>query len=257
MKRKTIIDGIVRILGTALALAAFYGLFSAFVVMARDAGEPERREVVIDLPGAGAPVAEDAEFVTDINVGDIEIYREGDGPAPAWYRPDEAMAAEWSAEVKDAFDAGLESERNEKNEAFLLDVPMDAEFQAYLHGLCTEYGVPYTLAVAVIEAESTYRADVISDDGDYGLMQINWRCLSWLSDELGITDFLDARQNARAGVYILGLYYRQYGAESGTLMAYNMGQAAAEELFARGVYETDYSRRVISIRWRIENGGAE
>lgn len=247
MKRKTILDGIVRILGTAVALAAFYGLFSAFVVMARDAGETERREVVIDLPGAGAPVAEDAEFVTDINVGDIEIYREGDGPAPVWYDPTEPMAAEWSAETCQQLAESWQ----------ILDVPLDEDFQIYLHGLCEEYGVPYTLAVAVIEAESTYRADVISDDGDYGLMQINWRCLSWLSDELGITDFLDARQNARAGVYILGMYYRQYGAESGTLMAYNMGQAAAERLFAAGVYETDYSRRVISIRWRIENGGVE
>lgn len=247
MKRKTILDGIVRILGTAAALAAFYGLFSAFVVMARDAGETERREVVIDLPGAGAPVAEDAEFVTDINVGDIKIYREGDGPAPAWYRPSEPMAAEWSAETCQQLAETWQ----------ILDVPLDEDFQIYLNRLCEEYGVPYTLAVAVIEAESTYRADVISDDGDYGLMQINWRCLSWLSDELGITDFLDARQNARAGVYILGQYYRQYGAESGTLIAYNMGQAAAEELFARGIYETDYSRRVISIRWRIENGGAE
>ena len=136
---------------------------------------------------------------------------------------------------------------------YILDVPLDAEFQTYLHGLCEEYGVPYTLAVAVIEAESTYRADVISDDGDYGLMQINWRCLSWLSDELGITDFLDARQNARAGVYILGLYYREYGADSGTLMAYNMGQDAAEKLFEQGIYATSYSDRVISIKWRIDN----
>ena len=40
-------------------------------------------------------------------------------------------------------------------------------------------------------------------------------------------------------------------------MAYNMGQAAAEELFAQGVYETDYSRRVIGIRWRLEHGGTE
>ena len=247
MKRKTILDWIVRILGTAAALAAFYGLFSAFVVMARDADEPERREVVIDISGAGAPVAEDAEFVTDINVGNIEIYREGDGPAPAWYDPTEPMAAEWSAETCQQLAESWQ----------ILDVPLDEDFQNYLHGLCEEYGVPFTLAVAVIEAESTYRADVISGDGDYGLMQINWRCLSWLSDELGIEDFLDPYQNAKAGVYILGMYYRQYGADSGTLMAYNMGQAAAEELFAAGVYETDYSRRVIGIRYRIENGGAE
>jgi hypothetical protein len=36
-----------------------------------------------------APAEEDAEFFT------LEEYREGDGPAPEWYRPDEPMAAEW------------------------------------------------------------------------------------------------------------------------------------------------------------------
>ena len=213
-----------------------------------------------------APVAEEAEFVTDINVGDIgiEIYREGDGPAPAWYRPSEPMAAEWSAanyrQVTEsnieAVSVGSEPKNASDQQVKLLDVPLSADFQIYLHGLCEEYGVPFTLAVAVIEAESTYRADVISDDGDYGLMQINWRCLSWLSDALGITDFLDPYQNALAGVWILGGYYRRYGYASGALVAYNQGQQSAEALFAAGIYETDYSRRVISIRWRIENGGA-
>lgn len=36
-----------------------------------------------------ATAEEDAEFFT------LEEYREGDGPAPEWYRPDEPMAAEW------------------------------------------------------------------------------------------------------------------------------------------------------------------
>lgn len=34
-------------------------------------------------------------------------------------------------------------------------------------------------------------------------------------------------------------------------------QAAVEALFKAGVFETDYSRRVIGIRWRLEHGGAE
>ena len=249
MRRWYIRRIVTTIVGIAAALAVFYILFSAFVTLARDAGETERREVVVREYGH-APVAEDA--AEDIDVPGIEIYREGDGPAPAWYKPNEEMAAEWSANARvcdDQRTSGLQSD-------YILDVPLDAELQTYLHGLCEEYVVPYTLAVAVIEAESTYRADAVSADGDFGLMQINRVCHAWLADELGITDFLDPYQNARAGVWILGNYYRIYGAESGTLMAYNMGQAAAEELFARGVYETDYSRRVISIRWRIENGGA-
>lgn len=247
--------------GIAAALAVFYILFAAFVMLARDA-EPERREVIVREYGHG-PAAEEAEFVTDMDVGRIEIYREGDGPAPAWYDPSEPMAAEWSAEEPEQGGFGFNGEPDGKNTGvgttndYIIDVPLSEEFQRYLYGLCTEYGVPYTLAIAVIEAESTYRADAVSSDGDYGLMQINWRCLSWLADELGITDFLDAKQNALAGVWILGGYYRRYGYASGALVAYNQGQQSAEALFAAGIYETDYSRRVMEIQRRIENGGAK
>lgn len=138
---------------------------------------------------------------------------------------------------------------------YILDVPLSLEFQIYLHGLCEAAGVPYTLAVAVIEQESHYDPTAISPWGDYGLMQISYICHDWLADELGITDWLDPYQSARAGMYILGTYYRLYGADSGTLVAYNRGQAAAEELFSQGIYETEYSRRVMGIRWRLEAYG--
>lgn len=138
---------------------------------------------------------------------------------------------------------------------YILDVPLTLEFQIYLHDLCEQEGVPYTLAVAVIEQESHYNPEAVSPWGDYGLMQISYICHDWLEDELGITDWFDPYQSARAGLYILGTYYRLYGADSGTLVAYNQGQYAAEALFAAGVYETDYSRRVMSIRWRIETEG--
>ncbi|MCR4905164.1 MAG: lytic transglycosylase domain-containing protein [Clostridiales bacterium] len=245
------LNGVVTAAMIAAALAIFYALFCAFLVMARDADEPEQREVVIDLPAEGAPVAEGAEI--GIEVGGIEIYREGDGPAPAWYDPTEPMAAEWSANARvcdDQRTSGLQSD-------YILDVPLNAEFQTYLHGLWEENGVPYTLAVAVIEQESNYNPAAISPTNDWGLMQINEVCHEWLEAELGIDDWLDPYQNAKAGVYILAGYYAKYHYDSGTLVAYNRGQAYAEKLFAAGIYETDYSRRVIGIRWRLEHGGAE
>ena len=217
------------IIVSAIWVAVWFAIRDAIWTNYNYPGGRGTREVTVERTSAA--VEDEAEGVRL-----FDVYEEGSGPAPAWYRPDEPMAAEWSAA-----------------EDYILDVPLDAEFQRYLHDLCEENGVPYTLAVAVIEAESTYRADAVSPGGDYGLMQINRVCHAWLADELGITDFLDPYQNARAGVFILGMYYRQYGAESGTLIAYNMGQAAAERLFAAGVYETDYSRRVIGIRWRLEH----
>ena len=213
-------------------------VWAAVIILFRDAVWTNfdypggRRSVTVERTAAA--VADEAE---DVRLYDV--YEEGSGPAPAWYRPDEPMAAEWSAAADD----------------FILDVPLDAEFQRYLHDLCEENGVPYTLAVAVIEAESSYVPTVISPSHDFGLMQINVVCHEWLRGELGIVDFLDPYENVRAGVYILAGYYTQYGYPSGTLVAYNQGQYSAELLFAQGIYTSAYSDRVIGIRDRLERDG--
>ena len=138
---------------------------------------------------------------------------------------------------------------------YLLDVPLDRYLQEYIHRLCEESGLPYTLAIAVIEQESHYTPWIISDSDDWGLMQINSVCHEWLSRELGVTDFLDAWQNVRAGIWLLADYYARYGYASGALMCYNMGEPRAQALFDQGIYATDYSERVIGIQYRLETEG--
>ena len=136
-----------------------------------------------------------------------------------------------------------------------LDVPLDRFLQEYLNGLCEENGVPFTLALAVIEAESSYIPWTISDSDDYGLMQINAVCHDWLAETLGITDFLNPYQNVRAGIYILADYIEKYEYESAALMAYNMGEAAAKRCWDSGIYSTDYSERVLGIKYRLDAEG--
>lgn len=138
---------------------------------------------------------------------------------------------------------------------YLLDVPLDRYLQEYIHRLCEESGLPYTLAIAVIEQESHYTPWIISDSDDWGLMQINSVCHEWLSRELGVTDFLDAWQNVRAGIWLLADYYARYGYASGALMCYNMGEPRAQALFDQGIYATEYSERVIGIQYRLETEG--
>ena len=134
-------------------------------------------------------------------------------------------------------------------------MPLDRYLQEYIHQLCEESGLPYTLAIAVIEQESHYTPWIISDSDDWGLMQINSVCHEWLSRELGVTDFLDAWQNVRAGIWLLADYYARYGYASGALMCYNMGEPRAQALFDQGIYATDYSERVIGIQYRLETEG--
>lgn len=214
---------------------------------------PESGEAAVWL----SPVCEDEAETARV----LEEYTEGDVPVPAWWNPDEPMSSEWFAE--EASGVGLRPTSDARKDIGctdlcvesaerIYDVPLDPSLLDYIRQLCEESGLPITLVLAVIEAESGYRADVISRTSDYGLMQINAVCHGWLAETLGVTDFLDPYDNIRAGVYILSDYYNRYGYVSGTLVCYNMGEAGAKALFEAGVYETDYSRRVMGIMERLE-----
>ena len=127
-----------------------------------------------------------------------------------------------------------------------IDCPLDDSTQQMIFEKCTEYGVDFTLAMAVIFKESSFRPDVVSaDGGDYGLMQINKINHKWLSKELGITNFLDPEQNVTAGLYMLSNLFEKYDDAAKVLMAYNMGEGGAKKLWNQGIYSSDYAEGVL------------
>lgn len=126
------------------------------------------------------------------------------------------------------------------------DCPLGNDLQDYIRELCEQNDLPMSLVLAVIENESSFKADVISaDGGDYGLMQINKINHQWLSDKYNITDFLNPYQNVLCGITILGEHYRKYGDFHKSLMAYNMGSGGASKLWKEGIYTSKYSNKVM------------
>ena len=80
-------------------------------------------------------------------------------------------------------------------------------------------------------------------------MQINVCNHDWLSERLGVTDFLDEKQNIRSGLYVLHWLFQKYdGNVHKVLMAYNMGENTAERLWDSGVTSTAYSRTITEIQ---------
>lgn len=126
-----------------------------------------------------------------------------------------------------------------------IDCPLDDATQHMIHQKCVEYGVDYPLVMAVIFKESTFRPDVISASGDYGLMQINRLNHQWLSKELGVTNFFDPEQNVTAGIYMLSQLFEKYDYPAKVLMAYNMGEGGASKLWKQGIYSTDYAEDIL------------
>lgn len=129
----------------------------------------------------------------------------------------------------------------EKDETFIpLNCKLDKQTQEFIYYLCKGYDIDWTLVMAMIQKESSFRPSVVSKTGDYGLMQINKCNHEWLSDVLGITDYLDSEQNVRAGVFVLRKLFEEYTEPNLVLMAYNMGQNGAETLWNKGIYSTPY-----------------
>ena len=126
------------------------------------------------------------------------------------------------------------------------DIPLSKELQDYIRNLCDEYGVPIELVIAIIDVESTFRADVVSKTNDYGLMQINKCNHEWLTDKLGVTDFLDPYQNINSGVHILlGHLEVTNGDIELALMRYNNGATGAKKLWDKGIYSTAYTQKIM------------
>lgn len=124
------------------------------------------------------------------------------------------------------------------------DCPLSEELQDYIRRLCQENKLPMSLVIAMIDVESDFRPDLISQTNDYGLMQINKCNHEWLANDYGITDFLDPYQNVFCGITIISEHYHRYEDLDKALMAYNLGATGAKRLQNKGIYTTEYTRKV-------------
>lgn len=124
------------------------------------------------------------------------------------------------------------------------DIPLDREQQDIVREISGEYGVPFELALAVMQVESGFDVDAIGGGNCYGIMQIHKINHSALEKQLGVTDWLSLSDNARAGCYMLGKLLDKYQDETRALMAYNMGEGAAKKAWNAGTRSTGYTEKV-------------
>lgn len=161
----------------------------------------------------------------------------------------------------------LESYELENDFVFTTEIPVTfgEDLQEFTYYLSAAYDIDYTLVLAIISKESAFMPDGISSTNDYGLMQINVCNHEWLTEELGITDFIDPYENIKAGLFILRGLFEKYDSTSKVLMAYNMGENGASKLWEQGIFESNYSKDVLQrqetyrqiLGWAVIEGSAE
>lgn len=102
-------------------------------------------------------------------------------------------------------------------------LPIDVEIEALIQEAAVQHHMDPALIRAVVRTESAFDPDAVSTAGAQGLMQL----MPALSQELGVEDPFDPRQNIFAGVrYLRFLLDAHNGNESLALASYNAGPGA-------------------------------
>ena len=144
-------------------------------------------------------------------------------------------------------------------EAVFYEVPIDIDLFNHIQGLCSDYDLPIEIVLAVIEVESSYKPDAVSDVGAVGLMQIVPEFHEQRMMKLNCFDLFDPYQNVTVGMNFLAELIADYdGNFHKALTAYNYGQKGAnDKFFGQGTYQSEYSLKVLDIAQKIEKGMIE
>lgn len=138
------------------------------------------------------------------------------------------------------------------DEFVLLDVPISEDLQKFIFYLSKAYEIDFTFVMALIQQESSFRADVVSESKDYGLMQINEVNHALITEALGVTDFLEPYDNIRSGMFILRKLFEKYKTPEKVLMAYNLGESGAARLWEKGIFEINYSKSIFQYQQQFD-----
>ena len=133
----------------------------------------------------------------------------------------------------------------------LTKLGISKEIQHCVKGWSQNTGIEESLIYAVIEYESAYNPELIANS-DYGLMQINQINIDYYMNFYnGNLNPLDINDNIYMGTQILKNNYKKDDLHY-TLMCYNMGQKKTNELRAKNIYSSEYSRKITEVMKRYK-----
>jgi soluble lytic murein transglycosylase-like protein len=103
----------------------------------------------------------------------------------------------------------------------------DKKFGTIVQRYAAAYGVPVSLAHAVIRVESNYRPDARGSAGEIGLMQIKHATARMMGYSGSAKALYDPETNIKYGMKYLGMARNlSDGSTCGTILKYNAGHAA-------------------------------
>lgn len=124
-------------------------------------------------------------------------------------------------------------------------VPLTAEEQMELFNAADAFDIWYPLALGMVDVETSFQ-NVAGDGGaSIGYLQVNGTLHTDLMEQVGATDLWVPRDNFRTGLAYLAQQMERTDTVHKALMAYNMGPSGAAAVWERGIYESEYSQKVM------------
>ncbi|MEL6946668.1 MAG: transglycosylase SLT domain-containing protein [Pseudomonadota bacterium] len=119
-----------------------------------------------------------------------------------------------------------------------------AKYRPIIAKYARKHGVPLKIAMAVVEVESSFRADATGRVGEIGLMQLLPRTARYIGVKGDLKKLYDPDTNIRWGMkYLAGAYHKAGGKTCRTILKYNAGHQATR----MNPMSADYCRRVAKI----------
>lgn len=144
------------------------------------------------------------------------------------------------------------------NEVDYFNVPLSHSLQQYIYEICADNDLSVSLVIALIDQESNFNPECVSDTNDYGLMQINECNFQLVKEDYNSVDMFNPYQNVYCGINILAGYLHKYDDDyTKALMCYNLGEYGASKAWENGIFCTDYTKAV-ETKWEVykENGSS-
>ncbi len=164
------------------------------------------------------------------------------------FYPFNQVSADWSEENLKGWWRYTIPDEFKRTGGYLPDV-----VQVYTYSLCKQSGIRYSLVLALMEIESGYQYDALSDTNDIGYMQVNYK---WQQDKMpDMTEkaLYNPYVNIGVGIRYLAELSEEFSTEEAVLTAYHYGVSGAySRCYQDASITSDYAEKVLEASVRIE-----
>ena len=141
-------------------------------------------------------------------------------------------------EMKDGHKTEIPPQEEQEPTPPQIEIPLSEKIKKHIYEICNYDSDLYCFVISVIEQESRFNVDAVSEDGhDHGLMQLRDTYHGEVKEPI---------ENVSIGTSVLFEFLEKYEYKNLALMCYNMGETGAKRLWNKGTYSTDYTVKVLN-----------